>query len=447
MRRRLGAALAPALGLPAAALLLFLAEPGRAQAGGGAFPVVAPEAVGFSTERLERLDRMVQRTLDQKDFAGVVLVAARHGKVFLRRTYGKRDLSDPDPMAVDAIFRIYSMSKPVTAVAMMILYEEGKWSAQDPIAKYIPEFAHLKVFKGLDARGAVLVEEPVHAPMMRELMTHTAGFGYGNTAEPADALFRGADGRNAVLEAPSLQEMINRLARIPLLYQPGQRWFYSASADVEGYLIEKLSGQTFPQFVQQRIFGPLGMKDSAFFVPREKRGRFAAYYQRNGRDELEVVPDSVQGPETFAEPPARPSGGGGIVSTAPDYLRFAEMLRRGGEVDGARILGPETVRMMSQNHLPPRLMIGEIAGWNHAVRPGFGFGFGVGVYTEPALADETLGRGSFLWGGAAGTFFWVDPEFDLVCVGMVQRLATDERPNLEELSRQALYQALLHPNL
>src|SRR5208283_4236662 len=221
------------------------------------------------------------------------------------------------PMTQDTIFRVYSMSKPVTGVAMMILYEEGKWRPFDPISKYIPEFAHLKVFKGADASGNMILEDPVHPPTMRELMTHTAGFTYGFFGTTmVDKMYT----EQKVLRSNSLQEMIDKLAKMPLLYQPGTRWVYSVSMDIQGYIVEKLSGQSLPDFMQQHIFGPLGMKDTGFFVPPEKRNRFATLYAWSQNDELVVNQGRGVTADDYATQPSMPMGGGGIVSTAQDYL-------------------------------------------------------------------------------------------------------------------------------
>jgi CubicO group peptidase (beta-lactamase class C family) len=249
-----------------------------------------PEALGFSSERLERLHAAKQREVDQKQLAGVVTILARHGKLVEERTYGKKDIASGAPMTRDTIFRIFSMTKPVTGVAMMILYEEGKWHPLDSVSKYIPEFAHLKVFKGVDESGKMIPEDPTHPPTMHDLMTHTAGFTYGlfgNTL--VDKMYLDQQ----VWQSRSLQEMIDKLAKIPLLYQPGTRWVYSVSTDIQGYLVEKLSGQSLPDFMQQHIFGPLGMKDTGFFVPPEKRNRFATLYREDQKGEL--VADATGG--------------------------------------------------------------------------------------------------------------------------------------------------------
>ena len=403
-----------------------------------------PEALGFSSERLERLHVVMQQEVDQKQLAGIVTILARHGKVVEERTYGKKDIASSAPMTRDTIFRIFSMTKPVTGVAMMILYEEGKWHPLDPVSKYIPEFAHLKVFKGVDESSKMILEDPVHPPTMRELMTHTAGFTYGffgNTL--VDKMY--VDQR--VLQSPSLQGMIDKLAKIPLLYQPGTRWVYSVSMDIQGYIVEKLSGQSLPDFMQQHIFGPLGMKDTGFFVPPEKRGRFATLYASGPNGELVVnqAPDATA--DDYATQPSMPSGGGGMVSTAEDYLRFAQMLLNGGELDGVRILAPATVELMTSNHLAPSLMTGEFSIGPATIRPGLGWGYDCAVYTDPLEADSVVGKGTFFWLGAADTWFWVDPTNDLIFVGMTQRMIGPGEPNVEALSQPPVYQALLKPRM
>ena len=414
------------------------AESGTAQP---AFAEVPPESVGFSAQRLKRLDEAMEGAVDAKQLAGGVLLLLRHGKVVELNAYGKRDLATQAPMENDTIFRIYSMTKPVTSTAMMILYEEGKWNPLDPISRYIPEFAHLKVFKGLDRSGHLITEDPIDPPTMRELMTHTAGFTYGGTNNPVDQMFR----EKGVLQSANLQQMIDKLATMPLLYQPGTRWVYSCSVDIQGYLVEKLSGESLPEFMRKHIFEPLGMSDTAFYVPPDKRNRFAALYQWDPQ-KGGLVSGSIPGlGVSYAKQPTMPSGGGGLVSTASDYTRFAQMLLNGGELDGVRILSPQTVKLMTANHLPPALM-GSAAGmrfWG-VIRFGFGYGYDMAVFTHPGLADSPVGRGTFLWDGAAGTWFWCDPVNDIVFVGMVQRLNGGPFVGgMQDIARATVYQALL----
>jgi CubicO group peptidase (beta-lactamase class C family) len=419
---------------------LFLAAGANASGQGTPLPEAPPDSVGFSVERLKRLHQSLQALVDDKQLAGLVTLLARHGQLVEQKTYGQQDLAGPKPMQKDTIFRIYSMTKPITGVAMMILFEEGKWKPSDPIAKHIPEFANLKVLSGLDESGGPKLEAPAHAPTMGELMSHTAGFTYGffgNT--PVDKLYRDA----SPLQAASLKEFVDRMARLPLAYPPGEAWMYSVSVDIQGYLVEKLSGQPFPEFVRERILAPLGMKDTAFFVPPDKVARLATVYtpDPNGSG-LKAVPHDPG----VNQPPGLPSGGGGMYSTAGDYLRFAQMLLGGGELNGVRLLAPSTVQLMRANHLPERLMTGKFGIGLYTMQPGLGFGYDVAVLEDPLKIGSSAGKGSYLWDGLAGTWFWIDPANDLVFVGMVQRIVTAPgMPNLEDLSRALVYQALVDP--
>jgi CubicO group peptidase (beta-lactamase class C family) len=414
-------------------------------AGGGAeraatidMNVMKPEAVGFSAERLENFHALMQGVVDRKELPGAVTILARHGKVIDYRVYGVKDLESGAKLEKDSIFRDFSMTKPVTAVAMMILYEQGKWLPADPISKFIPEFEHLKVFKDVDAAGNMVVEEPKHAPTMGELMTHTAGFTYGffgNT--PVDKEYA----KQNVMGSKSLQEFIDKVAKIPLMYQPGTKWSYSASMDVQGYIIEKLSGKSLPEFYAEHIFKPLGMKDAGFFVPADQRSRFVTLYQGSEKEPLKAV--KIGG--DYESAPGMPSGGGGMVSTAEDYYRFASMLANGGELNGVRIISPESVALMSSNHLAPHLLTGEFGIGVHTMRAGFGYGYNCAVVFDPLMAGLSDGKGEFFWDGAAGTWFWVDPTNDVVFVGMIQRMLGPASPNVEYLSRSTIYGALVEP--
>jgi CubicO group peptidase (beta-lactamase class C family) len=402
------------------------------------FPEVKPETAGFSAERLKRLDSAMQAAVDTKTLAGIVTMAARHGKLVQQKTYGMQDIAGSKPMQRDTIFRIYSMTKPITGVAMMILYEEGKWRPNDPIAKYIPEFADLRVYT--EANGQPKLDPPAHPPTIGELMSHTAGFTYGvfgNT--PVDKMYQ----QSSPLQAGSFKEFIGRMAKLPLVYQPGEGWVYSVSVDIQGYLVEKLSGKPFPEFLRDRIFVPLGMKDTAFYVAKDKLDRLATIYIPDPKGQgLAAVPRDSD----VTKAPGLPSGGGGLYSTADDYLHFAQMLLNGGVLHGTRILSPSTVALMRTNHLPAGLMSGKYGIGFYTMQPGLGFGYDFAVFEDPTRFGSTAGKGTYLWDGVAGTWFWIDPTNDMVFVGMIQRMMTaGTPPNMEDLSRALIYQALVDP--
>jgi CubicO group peptidase (beta-lactamase class C family) len=389
-----------------------------------------PEDVGMSSERLERLSAAMQKVIDGKQLAGISTMIARHGKIVHFETFGWQNLETKTSMAKDTIFRIYSMSKPITGVALMMLFEEGKFRLADPVEKYIPEWKGMKVASGYGAEAPAT--EPANHPMtIRELMSHTAGFTYGIFSESqVDKMYRDA----GVLDPSStLKDMIDKLAKIPLRQQPGTKWQYSVSVDVQGYLVEVLSGQPFDQYLEQRLFGPLGMKDTAFDVPAAKATRFAQVYNYDPDGTL-VAREGGLGGRNYLEPAKFFSGGGGLVSTSTDYMRFCQMLLNGGELDGVRILSPMTIKLMASNQLPKA--IPEMA-------PGTGFGLDFAVVQDPVEAG-TYSKGEYYWGGAAGTWFWIDPVEDLVFVGMIQQFG-EKRPDLRPVSRQLTYQAILEP--
>ena len=397
-----------------------------------------PEEAGFDGTRLKRLDDYVRRYVDQGTFPGATTLIARHGKIVAFNTYG-RMTPGGEPLTRDTIFRIYSMTKPVTGVALMMLFEEGRFRLDDPVTMHIPEFRQLKVIREFDAGGKPVLEEMKRPPTMRELMSHTAGFGYGLSPDsPADRLYRAND----ALNAGSMGEFIQRASQLPLLFQPGGNFQYSLSVDIQGYLVEKLSGQPFGRFLEQRIFRPLGMKDTGFYLRQHQLSRLAGLYVggENGR--------LTEAKEVFGWPrpdpgraPGFESGGAGLFSTTMDYARFAQMLLNGGELDGVRILAPVTVKLMASNALSDEVLSKGAWGYNKARS----FGLNFEVVNDPATAGSLVGKGTYSWGGAAGTWFWIDPSNDVIFVGMVQRLDYWQPDHPNNMSRTLTYQALTHP--
>jgi CubicO group peptidase (beta-lactamase class C family) len=419
-----------------APLLAFLLIPAAVFSAGVAdLPTGRPESVGMSAARLSRLSDGMKALVDQGRIAGAVTMVSRHGKVVEFAATGRRDIAANAPMKKDSIFRIYSMSKPITGVAMMLLFEEGKWQLDDPVSKYVPEFANLKVY-GEDSKGDVALKDQLHPVTMRQLMSHSGGFTYGlfsNT--PVDKLMRAADVLNI---NNTLDELVKRVATLPLVTQPGTEWHYSVSVDIQGYIVQKLSGMPFDEYLQQKIFKPLNMVDTAFFVPRDKVDRLAEFYDYDANGKLQVLHGGLN--HDFAARPALSSGGGGLVSTATDYMRFCQMLLNGGQLDGVRLLSPRTVELMRTNMLPASTQI---------LVPGAGFGLDFAVYNDPVAAGGYYGMGTYWWGGAAGTWFWIDPVNDLIVVGMIQQAAgtgaaaVANVPDMRGLSHAYTYQAII----
>ena len=367
-------------------------------------PTASPGSVGMSADALARIGPAMRAYVDDGRLAAVMTMVARRGKVVHWEAVGTRDTATGDPVERNDIFRIYSMTKPVTSVAVMMLVEEGKVALDDPVSKFVPEFADVKVLAGDGER--VAADRPM---TVQHLLTHTSGLTYGFFGDSAvDRLYNQA---NPLTLAEDLEDFGRRVAALPLIASPGARWNYSVSTDILGRVVEVASGQAFDAFVEERILAPLGMDDTAFWVPEEKRGRFMANYARMGGG-LVVADSPVDG--QYTRPPAFPSGGGGLTSTASDYIRFAQMLLEGGSLDGVRILAPETVAKMRSNHLPDAMVPIELGAF---LSPGYGFGLGFAVVMDEDASPEPDHDGVFRWAGAANTFFWIDPEAELV--GMV----------------------------
>jgi CubicO group peptidase (beta-lactamase class C family) len=390
-------------------------------------PLASPESVGFSADGLKALQQTMRGLVDDGKLAGVTTLVARHGKVVYLDAYGVQDLTTMKPVARDTIFRLASMTKPIVGVAMMMLWEQGKWTLDDPVAKHIPEFGGLKV-------ATPSGEVPQIKPMtMRQLMSHTAGFdvnaGYAKLNIPD---------RNQPLQA-----MIDRLAKLPLAAQPGSDWRYGPSVDIQGYIVEKLSGQPLDVFLRTNIFEPLGMNDTGFSVEKSKVDRVTSIFTY-GPDKRVIGATAAQ--EQRGDPSSKPvflSGSGGLLSTTDDYFRFAQMVLNGGEANGKRFLKASTVQLMRKNVLADGVAVDTYG----PSQPGIGFGLDFAIVMDPAAAKTPEGKDSFYWGGAFGTWFWLDPENDVVVVGMMQNVngssPTGGSPQVRPLSRQLVYQALV----
>jgi CubicO group peptidase (beta-lactamase class C family) len=448
-----------AVGVAFAALLAVsgvnapvFAQAAKATAGGakaaipassGLTMAASPESVGFDSQRLKLFDNYMANVVSSGRVAGMTTLLARHGKIVEFKTYGKQSLATGKPMDKDTIFRIYSMSKPLTGTAMMILFEQGKWRLDDPVTRYVPEFKNLKVVKSVNADGTMVLEDMKRPPTMREIMSHTAGFGYGLADQhPVDKLYRSKQ----VLGSTGLQQMIDRTAEIPLLFQPGTNWSYSSAVDIQGYIVEKLSGQKFGDFLAQHVFKPLKMNDTAFYTGAAKADRLAAVYVGDKSGKITEAKELFGTPmPDYTKPPAMESGGGGLTSTTMDYARFSQMIVNKGVLDGVRILAPSSVELMGTNVIPKSVLVSNngtsVAQFNEAV----GFGLDFQVVKDARAAGLNEGDGTMSWGGAAGTWFWIDPTNDLIAVGMIQRMGGTGGDDLGTMARTLTYQALTHP--
>ncbi len=362
------------------------------------------------------LDARMAQFVSDGDTPGIATLLVRDGEVISKVEAGIADVETGAPIAEDTIYRIYSMTKPITGVAMMMLYEEGRFSLDDPVVKYIPEFENLQVLGPVNEAGEWTRQPLGRPPTMRELMSHTAGFAYGLYGDdPANRAFRD----RAIMYSPDLDSFIDSVAEVPLLFQPGEKWFYSASVDIQGAIIERLTGQSFGDFLNTRIFDLLGMKDTGFYAPAEKAARLSDLFAVDPQSGA-IVPYNVPQTAFLKETVAMESGGGGLVATMGDYARFARMLANGGELDGVRLIQPETLKLMRTNALPEGVSL-NLAGTLDAEQAASArFGLNVGVYTNTAANNLPFGEGTYYWGGAAGTWFWVDPENNLFFIGMIQ---------------------------
>lgn len=418
---------------------------------------VQPQRAGFSVQRLSRVDKLLERYVEGGHLAGALGLIYRKGEVAYNSAFGQRNLETGQPMTEDTIFRIYSMTKPITAVAALILFEDGHFLLDDPVATYLPEFEDVQVCTG-DLANLVPPNRPI---TIKDTFMHTAGLSYGwDEDSPVENLYRQTFGNR---EPVDLDAFVKKLAALPLLYHPGERWRYSYATDVLGRLVEVIAGKTLGEFFQQEIFRPLAMNDTGFHVPADSLDRFAACYsppggfnfgndvasranRRPGHGDNEKTPvrppiEVYDAPHNsnYTKPPVFLSGGGGLVSTLGDYLRFTQMLLNDGILDGNRLLGRKTVELMRANHLPAELV--PIAIGNDGLA-GNGFGLGVSALVDPPASSAPGSVGAYGWGGLATTHFWIDPEEDMVGLFMTQFVPSDYYP-VEREFRLAAYQALV----
>ena len=403
-------------------------------------PPVA-EKVTFSEAGIAELEATMGAYIADRRLYGIHTRLVQDGETISDYKVGLRGLMTQKPIEDDTIYRIYSMTKPITGVAMMMLWEEGKFKLDDPVTKYVPEFENLKVLGGVNEDGSAILVDLARPPTMQEVMSHTAGFAYGlGGTDPANQAFRD----EKIMRSPDMQTFIDKVADVPLLFQPGEHWSYSASVDIQGHIIEKLSGQTFGEFLDERLFTPLGMTDTGFYVPEEDYDRFSEVYGFNPEDGM-LVPIPFPTVQIKKDTVAFESGGGGLVSTMDDYGQFAQMLVNEGSLNGTQFIKPETLELMTTNVLMGDQNLSSLGINAGETYPGLGFGLDFGTIEDAAAVPTNIPNGSYFWGGAASTWFWIDPVNDLYFIGMVQIFESGnpgEELELRETSGTLVYEAL-----
>jgi CubicO group peptidase (beta-lactamase class C family) len=394
---------------------------------------VKPEDVGLSSSRLARIGDHMKRYIDAGKIAGTLTLVARRGQVAYLEPQGHLEIERRRPVTADAVWRIYSMTKPITSVGLMMLYEEGRFQLDDPVLRFIPSWQNLRVFVG--GNYPTFKTAPVERPMtIRDLLSHTSGLTYGFMERTnVDAAYRKLGVADQTRSGYTLQDMVETLAELPLEFSPGTRWNYSVATDVIGHLIEVISGQRLDVYLRERILEPLGMRDTGFVLEDQQVARFAASYERQSDGSLKMIDNPEQ---SSYQKRSFLSGGGGLLSTAPDYFRFTSMLQNMGELDGVRLLGRKTVELMTMNHLPGGQDLTDLAQagmFTETAYAGVGFGLGFSVQQSPARAQILGSAGEFAWGGAASTAFWIDPAEDLIVIFMTQLMPSSSYPLRREL--------------
>jgi CubicO group peptidase (beta-lactamase class C family) len=404
--------------------------------------ISAAGELGFSNARLERIPAFLQSYLERKKLPGFSMLVARSGRVAHQSCRGVKDWDSGDPITEDTIFRVYSMTKPITSVAAMMLYEEGLFRLEHEVARYIPEFAGLRVWEAGNA-DQYTTRPPERPMLIRDLLTHTSGLTYDFMAQHSvDELYRRHGLAGARSTDITLADFVTKLGALPLLFSPGTRWNYSVSTDVCGRLVEIISGQTLDRFFAERILDPLGMLDTGFFVPECNVARLASCYEKDLQTREIQLQD--KGEESrYLKQPSFLSGGGGLVSTIGDYYRFCQMLLNGGELEGVRLLSPKTIEFMTMNHLPGNQTLKDMGDslFSETRFDGSGFGLGFSVVIDPVETMAPGSAGSYSWGGMASTYFWIDPVEDLIGIFMTQLMPSDSypiRPQLQQLTYAAM---------
>ena len=402
-------------------------------------PLVSPDQVGLSAARLARISGWMRGWVDSGKLPGMTVCVMRRGQLAFAETHGKADVERNKPMRPDTIVRIYSMTKPLTSTAIMMLYEEGRFQLDEPISKFIPAFKNPRVYAG-GSRGKIDSVPAEREITFRDLLTHTSGLTYGfMESTPVDAVYRDQK-IDFGTATESLADVVERLAAVPLIAQPGKAWNYSVATDVLGYLVQVISGQPFDVFLREKVLKPLGMLDTDFIVAKDKQERFATCYMPGKDGKLAVMDDPTK--SNYLEPRKGYSGGGGLAGTAGDYLRFCKFMLNKGELDGVRLLGRKTVELMTSNHLPGDMADMGMPRFSESPYYGIGFGLGFSVMINPAKAQILGTAGEYAWGGAASTAFWCDPAEDMAVVLLTQLYPSSTYPIRRDL-RVLTYQAIV----
>lgn len=392
-----------------------------------------PEKAGLSAERLNRIDVVMQEEIDKGNKAGIGVLIARHGKITYFKTHGYANLEDKSPLENNAYYRLYSMTKPITSVALLMLYEQGKFQLTDPLEKYVPAFSKVKVYAGVDDKGEMILEKPKRKIRIQDVFRHTAGFSYGlfNDKSVVGQAYDKAGIDYPVLD--SIQQLVEeKLPSVPLLYHPGERWFYSYSHDVQAYLVEYFSGMSYAEYLQKYILDPLEMNNTFFGIPSQRTSRYTTVYSPDKEGKLQVKGKPED--DDYRHYNQHPFGGVGLSATMQDYARFAQMLLNGGELDGVRLLGKKTVEYMTTNHLPSNIP--------HIMTPGVGYGLGVSVTIDPVVNGKLGSVGEFGWGGYATTLVSINPKEDMLLLIFSQHIPFDAK--MLNRFQTLIYQALIN---